>query len=73
MSSICEERINAAGGLVRTDFYRGDTIDRAAGQHQVAIRRRHHVADDASTRGNQKRLDRLRLSVETHERILPQS
>ena len=50
------------------DLDQGDAIDAAAGQHQVSVRSRHHVADDASTRWDQPRLKLFSFRVETYER-----
>src|SRR6266496_3932491 len=47
----------------------GDFVDAAAGEVELPVRRRYHVADDAASRGNRPLLKRLRLRIEGDERV----
>src|SRR5580693_3432270 len=50
-------------------FDKGDAVNAAAREPQVAVRSRHHVSHYASARRDDPRLEFLRLSVKAHDRI----
>src|SRR5688500_6372485 len=48
-----------------------DTVDPAAGEHQVALPRGHHVTHDAASGGNDPGLELLGGRIEADERVGP--
>ena len=46
-----------------------DLVDAALGDDEVAVARRHHVANDAAAAGNDPGLELLGLRIEAHQRV----